>query len=296
MILIVGASGALGSIVAGRLLENGEAVRGMSRTPQKLTGLKEMGGEVLQGDLRDPASLRRACDGATKVVAAAHSILGRGEERSELVDDKGHRDLIDAAREAGVQHFVYISVIGASPDHLSRFARHKYEVEQYLKASGLPYTIVRASCFMWFHVHELIGEPVLETGKVRLFGKGESTRNFVDERDVAECVLMALEDGNLRGTTIEIGGPENLTTVDVVTIYEQLSGRKAEVSHVPQVALRVMSPLLRPFHPGLSQVMALSLHEDLNGSFFDATPLLERYPLELTSVEEYARARVSGMA
>ena len=292
MILVVGASGALGSIVAGRLLEKGEAVRGMSRTPQKLTGLKEMGGEVLQGDLRDPASLRRACDGATKVVAAAHSILGRGDERSELVDDKGHRDLIDAAREAGVQHFVYISVIGASPDHLSRFARHKYEVEQYLKASGLPYTIIRASCFMWFHVHELIGEPVLETGKVRLFGKGESTRNFVAEGDVAECVLMALEDGNSRGTTIEIGGPENLATVDVVTIYEQLSGRKAKVSHVPQGALRVMSPLLRPFHPGLSQVMALSLHEDVHGSSFDVAPLLERYPLRLTTVEEYARARV----
>ena len=107
---------------------------------------------------------------------------------------------------------------------------------------------------------------------------------------------MTLEDPDLRGNTIEIGGPENLATVDVVALYEQLSGRQAKVSHVPQGALRVMSPLLRPFHPGLSQVMALSLHEDLNGSFFDATPLLERYPLKLTSVEEYARARVSGMA
>jgi len=296
MILIVGASGALGSIVAGCLLEKGEAVRGMSRAPaEKLAGIKEMGAEVVQGDLRDPASLRRACDGATKVVAAAHSLFGRGDERSELVDDKGHRDLIDATREAGVQHFVYISVIGASPDHLSRFAHHKYEVEQYLKASGLPYTIIRASCFMSFHVHELIGQPILETGKVRLFGKGESTRNFVDEGDVAECVLMALEDGNSRGTTIEIGGPENLTTVEVVTLYEQLSGRKAEVSHVPQGALRILSPLLRPFHPGLSQVMALSLHEDVHGSFWDATPLLERYPLKLKSVEEYVRARVSGL-
>jgi uncharacterized protein YbjT (DUF2867 family) len=294
MILIVGASGALGSIVAGRLVEKGDAVRGMSRSPaEKLAGLQEKGAEVIQGDLRDSASLLRACDGATKVVAAAHSIFGRGDERSELVDDKGHRDLIDAASEAGVQHFVYISVIGASPDHLSRFARHKYEVEQYLKASGLPYTIIRASCFMC-QVHELIGEPVLETGKVRLFGKGESTRNFVDERDVAACVLMALQDGNPRGTTMEIGGPENLTTVDVVTIYEQLSGRRAEVSHVPQGALRVLSSLLRPFHPGLSQVMALSLHEDVHGSYFDATPFLKRYPLKLRSVEEYVRARVSG--
>jgi NADH dehydrogenase len=295
MILIVGASGALGSIVARRLLEKGEAVRGMSRTPQeKLAELEEMGAEVVQGDLRDAASLRRACDGVTKVVAAAHSIFGRGGERSELVDDKGHRDLIDAASEAGVQQLVYNSVIGASPDHLSMFARYKYEVEQYLKASGLPYTIIRASAFMWFQVHTLIGQPLLETGKVRLFGKGESLRNFVDEGDVAECVLMALENPDLRGETIEIGGPENLSTVDVVSLYERLSGRKAQVSHVPQGALRIMSPLLRPFHPGLSQVMALSLDEELHGSSFDAAPLLERYPLELTSVEEYARGRLEG--
>jgi hypothetical protein len=107
---------------------------------------------------------------------------------------------------------------------------------------------------------------------------------------------MALEDPDLRGKTIEVGGPENLATVDVVEMYEQLSGRKAQVSHVPRGALRVMSSLLRPFHPGLSQVMALSLHEDVHGSSFDAATLLERYPLELTSVEDYARARVSGLA
>ena len=147
---------------------------------------------------------------------------------------------------------------------------------------------------MWFHVHALIGGPILETGKARLFGKGESLRNFVDEGNVADCVLLALEDPDLHGKTIEIGGPENLATVDLVALYEQLSGRQAQVSHVPRGALRVMSPLLRPFHPGLSQVMALSLYEDVHGSRFDAAPLLERYPLELTSVQEYVRARMSA--
>jgi NADH dehydrogenase len=276
-------------------LEKGEAVRGMSRSPEeRLAGLQDLGAEVVQGDLRDPASLRRACAGAAKVVAAAHSIFGRGDERSAVVDDQGHRDLIDAAQETGVRQFVYLSVIGASPDHPSRFNRYKYGVEQYLKASGLPFTIIRASAFMWFHVHALIGQPLLDTGKVRLFGKGDSLRNFVDEGDVADLVLLALMEPDLQGETIEVGGPENLATVDVVRVYERLSGRTAAVSHVPRGALRVMSPLLRPFHPGLSQVMALSLYEDLHGSSFDASALLEKYPLKLTSVEEYARARIGG--
>jgi uncharacterized protein YbjT (DUF2867 family) len=206
MNLIVGASGTLGSVVARRLLEKGEAVRGMSRTPEKVADIKEMGAAGVRGDLRDPDSLRYACDGATAVIAAAHSLLGRGVERSNLIDDKGHRDLIDAAKAARVQHFVYISVIFAAPNHPVPFARYKNNVEQYLKASGLNYTIIRSSAFMELHAHKLIGEPILEKGKVTLFGKGESPRNFVAVDDVAQFVLLALENPSAHGKTVEVGG------------------------------------------------------------------------------------------
>jgi NADH dehydrogenase len=294
MILIVGASGTLGSVVARRLLERGKAVRGMSRTPERIADIKGMGADVVQGDLRDPDSLRRACDGATKVIASAHSLLGRGDERSELVDDKGHRDLIDIAKEAGVQHFVYISVIFAAPDHPVPFARYKYNIEQYLKASGLNYTIIRASAFIEFHAHKMIGEPILEQGKVTLYGKGESPRNFVAVDDVAKFVLLALENPDTHGKIIEVGGLENLSNKQVVSLYERISGRKAKVNHVPRLVLSIMSRLLRPFHPGLSQVMAASLYFDVHGEFFDMTPTLQQYPMELTSLEEWVRTRVTG--
>ena len=78
MILIVGASGKLGNAVAGKLLAQGERVRAMSRVPARLQGLRQLGAEVVAGDLRDEASLGRACEGATKVFAAAHSFLGTG--------------------------------------------------------------------------------------------------------------------------------------------------------------------------------------------------------------------------
>jgi NADH dehydrogenase len=266
----------------------------MSRTPEKIADIQTMGAQVVQGDLRDPASLRRACDGATKVVASAHSLFGRGTERSALVDDKGHRDLIDAAKEAGVQHFVYISVLFTAPDHPIPFARYKYNVEQYLKASGLNYTIVQASAFMEAHAHGMIGKPVLEKGKVTLFGKGESLRNFVAVDDVAQFVLLALENQAAQGKTIQVGGPDNLSNKQVVALYEQVSGRRAKVRHVPRPVLSVMSRLLRPFHPGLSQIMAASLYFDVHGEFFDVTSTLQQYPMELTSLEEWVRARVTG--
>ncbi|MCP4543488.1 MAG: SDR family oxidoreductase [Chloroflexi bacterium] len=293
MILVVGASSTLGSVVARRLLEKKKAVRAMSRTPEKIADIEQVGAQVVQGDLRDPDSLRRACDGATTVIASAHSLLGRGDERSELVDDKGHRDLIDAAQEAGVQHFVYISGMFAAPDHPVPFARYKYNVEQYLKASGLDYTIIRASAFMETHAHEMIGKPILEKGQITLLGKGQSPRNFVAVKDVTQFVLLALENPDARGK-IQVGGPDNFSNMQVVSLYEQMSGRKAKVRHVPRPVLSIMSRLLRPFHPGLSQAMAAGLYFDVHGEAFDMTSTLQQYPMELTSLQEWVRTRVTG--
>jgi NADH dehydrogenase len=292
MNLIVGASGTLGNIVARRLLEQGEAVRALSRTPDKITDLQALGAQVVQGDLRDPASLRRACVGATTVIAAAHSLFGRGAERSAVVDDQGHRALIDAAKAADVRHFVYLSVHFADPNHPLPFARYKYQVEQVLKASGLIYTIIRASAFMELHAHQLIGEPILTKGKVTLFGKGESLRNFIAADDVAHYVLLALAKPELQNQTIAIGEPENLSSRQVVAFYEQISGRKAQVSHIPRAVLRTLSLLLRPFHPGLSQVMAAGSYFDEQGEFFDMSPTLQRFPVELTPLERWVRRRV----
>ena len=89
MYLIVGGTGSLGSALARRLLDRGKPVRVMTRRPEDAAELKELGAEVLQGDLLDKASLARANKGATKVVASAHSILGRGKESSSIRPNRG---------------------------------------------------------------------------------------------------------------------------------------------------------------------------------------------------------------
>jgi len=137
MILIVGANGFLGREVAKLLLSKNEKVRLLVRTPAKVDDLNQAGAEVIQGDLIDPASLTHACHGIDRVLAAAHSIVGKGKYKSEPVDDAGHRALIDAAKVAGVAHFVYLSILGASPNHPIDFFRTKYHIEEYLKAGGL---------------------------------------------------------------------------------------------------------------------------------------------------------------
>jgi uncharacterized protein YbjT (DUF2867 family) len=295
MILIVGGSGTLGTLVTTRLLAAGERVRVMSRNPEKAAALRAAGAQVVQGDLLDRQSVIAACAGADVVVAAAHSIFGRGRNASVHVDDAGHRQLIDIARAHGTRHVVYTSVYDHGPAyHAVPFFRIKRGVEQHLKASGLSYTIVRPTAFMDFHAHVLIGKPVLAKGKVVLFGRGEQPRNFVAADDVAQFVVLAVRDQSLAGEAVDVGGPENLTHLDVVRLYERISGRPAKVTRVPLGVARTVSRLVRPAHPGLSQILQASVLAEERAERFDARPLMARFPITLTRLEDWAAAHASA--
>jgi uncharacterized protein YbjT (DUF2867 family) len=292
MILVVGATGALGRNVSRILLAGGRQVRAMTREVSKTDELKALGAKPVRGNLRDPDSLEFALRGVRAVVAAAHSMLGRGEESSEAVDDIGHRALIDAAKQAGVEHFVYTSVVGASADHPVDFWRHKARVERYLKESGLTYTIIRPTAFMEVHAYQLVGKSIVEGKRVMLFGSGQNPRNYVAAGDVAKAIVGALGMPSLKGETLEIGGPENLTAHEVVKIFERTTGLQAKVSHIPLTAVRAMSRVIRPVHPGVSRVMKVGVINETTDQTFDPSVLRSRIPITLTRLEDWALARI----
>ncbi len=296
MILIVTANSSLGNAVARKLLTEGHAVRGLVRSPEKGAELAKLGAEIVTGDLRQPDSLRRACEGASAVVAAAHAFMSGWGNHSKLVDDQGHRDLIDAAIAAGVDHFVYTSALGARPDHPVPFVRIKAGVEEYLQRSRIDYTIIRPSAFMEAHAHMLIGQPLLEKGKVSLFGRGESPRNFVSVVDVAEFVVIALLNPRAKGEIIEVGGPGNYTNRQVAELYARGIDGDVKIGHMPRFMLRTMSTLMRPFQPGMSQIMRYALLDDVEGSPFDPTPTLEKYPVELMELEDFVQQQLTSAA
>ena len=293
MDLIIGGTGALGSATAKRLLDSGAAVRVLTRDATRAASLREAGAEIVVGDLLDRGSLERACEGATGVLAAAHSLFGRGRSASVHVDGAAHRALIDIARSSGVRRFVYTSVYdfdGAFDD--VPFFRIKREVEDYLRASGLAYTILRPTAYMESHVHEMIGKPVLTKGKVTLFGRGERIRNFVAADDVARIAVLALTDSALEGRTIEIGGSEHHTNSDVVRLYERASGRTARVTRLPLPFLRALSAVTRPVHPGLSQVVQTTIVGDTIDQRYQGASLEEGFGITATPLGEWVAARV----
>ncbi len=274
MILIVGASGRLGSIVAQRLLAQGKPVRAMTRTPLNLARLKQQGAEVVSGDLRNPATLLSACQGVEQVL--------------KRVADAGNRQLIDAAKAAGVKHFIFVSVLGARPDSPLEFFRIKYRTEEYLRTSGLSFTIIRPSAFMDLWV-QLIGQPILEQGKTTIFGRGNNPINFVAVEDVARFVCTVCEDPGACNRVVEVGGPENLTMNQVAEIFERTSGRQAKKRHVPLPMMRAMSILMQPVNPALSRQIRAGIYMDTANLCYDMTETARTFGIQLTPLEEVAR-------
>jgi uncharacterized protein YbjT (DUF2867 family) len=293
MILIIGSTGLLGLTVTQQLLASGHKVRAMVRTQEKVTELKHLGAEVVIGDLIDKPSILQACQGIDQILTAVHSLVGTGKYKSEYVDDLGHRTLIDAAKAMGVSHFVYTSISGASPNHPVDFWRTKYNIEEYLKTSGLSYTILRPSAYMELHAHIFNGKSILESGKTSLLGKGTKPRNFIAVRDVAQFVILALMDPNLKNRTIDIGGLHNFTNNQVSELYGKIANISPKINHMPPIVAKGLSVILKPFQPGISRIMYMgSLPDDAFNETFDPTKLLTEFPIQLTTLEEFIHERI----
>lgn len=295
MILIVGANGHLGSAAAKRLLAGGNSVRVMARNPVTVSYLQELGAEVVTGDLRDPASLRSACQGVKQVVAAAHALNGKGDNNPHTVDDLGNRHLIEAAKAAGVEHFIFVSIQGAGPEADLELFRIKYSIEETLRTSGLNFTILKPTAYMdlW---DQLVGQPILEHGRATIFGKGDNPINFVAAEDVAGFICKALEDPCALNRVIEVGGPENLTMNQVVNIFERIGGRKAIKRSIPLSFMRAMSLLLKRVNPTLSRIIQTGIYMDTADLRFDMSSTLLEFPLPLTSFEDWARSRYPNLS
>jgi uncharacterized protein YbjT (DUF2867 family) len=274
MIAVVGASSKLGSRVAKRLLAEGQQVRVVSRDPAKVAGLREMGAEVVQADLRDASSLSRAVDGADVVFAAAHALAPPDPKNTMfMVDREGNHNLIDAAVKAGTGHFVFTSAWFDPEKAPCTFIRIKAETEKYLEQSGLPATVVRPTCFMESHVLQMYGEPLRTTGKVQVFGPGQTSLNYIAVDDIADAVVPLIAAGPPAAFhPLTVAGTENFTRMQTVSMLEKALGKQAQISHVPVPMMRVLRQATRLFNPPLSCLVEFSVMESSRPQAFAVDP------------------------
>ena len=277
MILVAGGSGTLGTRLLGLLGARGLDVRILTRDAGRARSLVGPRVQTVTGDVTDPRTLVQAVAGAGTVVSA---ITGFGPARDvspRTVDWQGNVNLIRAAKAAGVEHFVLLSVCQAAVDHPIELFRMKHRAEEELRASGLAWTIIRPTAYMetWLRV---LGDPLLDTGTTRIFGRGENPINFVSAHDIAGLVDLAVTDLAMRGVTVDACGPENLTMNQVVETFQTATGATGKVSHVPLPMLRVMSAVMKPFNPTMAGLAEASVVMDTRDMTFDASDTRGRYP------------------
>ena len=268
MILLAGGTGTLGRELVSRLTA-GEQVRVLTRDPAHAAGLDV---DVATGDVCNPASLSAAVDGCATVISAMHGFLGGRGRGPEAVDDTGNANLIRAAADAGVGHFVLLSVLDAGPNNPMALHRAKYAAEQHLSASGLTYTVLRPSSYIETWVG-IIGMKLASGGPAMVFGRGRNPINFVSVLDVASLVEQAIGDPLLRGETIDVAGSDNLSMVQIA----QLLGA-GKTRHVPLGTLRFLSIAARPFAPAFARQAASAVVLDTADMTADATDLQARFP------------------
>jgi len=289
MILIAGGSGTLGAQLVHVLAAREATLRLLTRDPARARHLMRDRVEIAHGDVRDPVAVARAVHGVRTVISAVHGFTGARDNGPRSVDREGNRILIKAARAAGVEHFILVSVHGAAPDHPMELMRMKYAAEQELRASGLSWTIVRATAFMetWARV---IGEPLIRTGSTRIFGKGTNPINFVSVHDVARVVAHAACDPAMRGALVELGGPENLSLRDVAVTFEAVLGRTGRQQAVPLALMRVMAVLMRPLNAALARQIEAGVVMDTTDMTVDPASTHDRYsPPPLTTFADVVK-------
>jgi NADH dehydrogenase len=293
MILVVGSTGLLGGEICRRLSKRGESVRALTRKTSdgaKVQQLKSLGVEVVQGDLKDRASLDAACRGASTVISTATTTLSRQPDDSiEGVDQDGQLKLVDAARQAGVAQFIYVSYSGNievdCPLHTA-----KRTVERHLRDSGVTYTILRPSMFMEVWLSPALGFD-FSKGTARLFGAGQQPISWISFGDVAEFAVRCVGHPAARNAVIELGGPEALSPNEVVRTFEEVTGHPFETQHVPETELEAQwRGAADPLQKSFAALMLGCAH----GDSIDMRQTLKVFPLRELTVREYATRVTAG--
>lgn len=291
--LVVGATGLLGLDICQRLAAAGHPVRALIRPTAdaaKRAALVGLGVELVEGDLKDRASLARVCDGVQAVISTASSTLSRQAGDSiETVDQQGQLALIEAARQADVGRFVFVS-FRDNPTIQFPLAHAKRTVEAALKSSGMTYTIIQASYFMEVWLTPALGFDAANR-QVRFYGDGSRPISWISSRDVARAAAASITDGTAPNMVVELGGPQALSPREVVRMFEAAGAGSIATESVPESALEAQ---LAAATDSLQKSFAGLMLQYAAGDAIDSTTSSRLFPFQMTSVGDFVTAHVAA--
>ena len=226
MILITGATGKTGSATAKSLGEKGETFRALIRNEEKKEGLESLGGEVVIGSIENTEGVNQSMQGVKTVLV----LLPNSESQLAL-----EKQLVDSAKQAGVERIVKMSSIEATPDATSPIPKLHLESEEYIKQSGLAWTMIKPN----FYMQNLLASAgtIKEQGKIFL-PMGDGKTGMIDTTDVGKVLAKVLSEDGHESMNHEITGPEILSFYEVAEIFSQVLGKQVDYVDVPMDAYK----------------------------------------------------------
>lgn len=258
MIVVAGGTGRLGSNLVRRLSLKGVEVRVFARG---LSGEPPEGVDVVYGDVRSEADVKRAVAGADVVISAVQGFAGPGRVSPGSVDRQGNLTLLRAAERAGAD-VVLVSVTHAAPDSPLEIAREKYAAEQALRGSRIGWTVVRSAAFaeLWI---QLLEDTAKRSHRPLVFGHGQTPLWWVSVEDVAAEVVGVTLDPSARGRTVDVVGPEGFTLEELARKVMGAHGWAGSPRRVPPALLRLSGATIGRVAPTVRRQLRAALAMDL---------------------------------
>lgn len=289
-VLVVGATGTLGRQIVRHAIDQGHQVRCLVRSQRKAAFLKEWGAELVGGTLRDKNTIIAALEGMDAVIDAA---TARATDSASIkqVDWDGKVNLIQAAKTAGVDRFIFFSILNAEKYPNVPLMEIKRCTEKFLAESGLKYTILRPCGFM----QGLIGQyaiPMLDNQTVWITGESTAIA-YMDTQDIAKFAVRALEVPETVGQSYPVVGSKAWKAEEIIEVCERLSGKEGKIWRLPMGLLRFMRGISRCFQWTYNISDRLAFAEVLASDQALDAPMAEVYqvfgldPNQTTTLESY---------
>ena len=248
MILVTGATGFVGRRVVERLASNRKNVRALSRGGGAML---PWGVKIAIGDVLDPQSLTSAMQGVDAVVHLVAVIREHGDRTFQRVNYEGTKNVLDAAKRAGVDRVVCVSTVGSTSDPEVPYLYSRWMAEQEIASSDLDCTVIRFT-IGFGEGDEFINRLaalVKMSPLTPVVGDGTSEFQPISVDDVARCVVESVERYDLEGKTVDIGGPDYFTYDELVDLVAETLGVKVAKVHVPECVMTPAATVMESLSP-----------------------------------------------
>lgn len=271
MILVTGGAGAMGADLTRGLVRRNFPVRVLALPGDPcIARLQDLDCEIVEGDITRPDSLTAACAGVRTVYHLAAVVLARRAETFQKVNVQGVRNVLEASRDAGAKHFIYVSSASVLYPRATDYSRSKLAGERLVRSqTSVPYTIVRPTlAYNEFGGEEfqMFVRTVLKFPLVPVIGKGDSLKAPVHTADLVAAFIALAENPAAYGQTYHLSGGEEISMLDLTKLILEIHGARRPILHIPTALCRLVAALCEAIfaRPPLTWQAVAGLTQDAN--------------------------------